>query len=75
MIHQLKPELFVYTPKGEGFAWMVTDYGLEHNKVWTVALRSGEVVDFCQKDITRPENFTYGIKEPTSSERPSYYAY
>jgi hypothetical protein len=75
MIIQLKPELFVYTPKGEGMAWMITDYGIEHNKVWTVALRDGQVMDFCQRDITRPENLTYGIKEPNNPERTSYYGY
>jgi hypothetical protein len=75
MMIQLKPELFVYTPKGEGMAWLIVDYGIEHNKVWTVALRNGQVVDFCQKDITRPENLTYGIDEPTKTERESYYVY
>ena len=61
---QLNPEIWVITPKGYGLAFLVTDYGLDHNKVFTVLLDSGDVLDFDIKDIRRTENPSFGVKAP-----------
>jgi hypothetical protein len=63
-IVQLNPEIWVVTPKGYGLAFLVTDYGLDHNKVFTVLLDCGDVLDFDIKDIRRTENPSFGVKAP-----------
>lgn len=59
MITQLNPSIPVYTPKGEGYAVMVTDYSSEHNRLWTVILdKDGEVWDFPQSEIRGCWNYS-----------------
>ena len=64
MMLQLNPEMWVMTPKGEGLAFVVTDYGLDHNKIFTVMLQSGDILDFDIKDLRRTENPSFGVKAP-----------
>ena len=64
MMLQLNPEVWVMTPLGEGLAFIITDYGLDHNKVFTVLLQSGDVLDFDLKDIRRTENPSFGVPAP-----------
>lgn len=61
---QINPEIWVMTPKGEGLAFLVTDYGLDHNKVFTVLLNCGDVLDFDIRDIRRCENPSFGVQAP-----------
>ena len=72
MMLQLNPEIWVMTPKGEGLAFLVTDYGLDHNKVFSVLLQSGDVLDFDLKDIRRCENATYGLTKQPAPPEPHY---
>ena len=72
MMLQLNPEIWVMTPKGEGLAFLVTDYGLDHNKVFSVLLQSGDVLDFDLKDIRRCENATYGLISQPKPPKPHY---
>jgi len=72
MMLQLNPEIWVMTPKGEGLAFLVTDYGLDHNKVFSVLLQSGDVLDFDLKDIRRCENATYGLISQPKPPEPHY---
>ena len=67
-IHQLNPELWMMTPKGEGLAILATDYGMDHNKIFTVMLNSGEILDFDIRDCRRCENPSFCIDAP---DRPS----
>ena len=60
------------TPKGEGLAFLITDYGLDHNKVFPVLLQSGDVLDFDLKDIRRCENATYGLVQMPKPPEPHY---
>ncbi|NBW22169.1 MAG: hypothetical protein EBR82_80880 [Caulobacteraceae bacterium] len=64
MILQLNPEMWVMTPKGEGLAFLVTDYGMDHNKIFTVMLQSGDILDFDIRDLRRTENPSFGVKAP-----------
>jgi hypothetical protein len=62
MIIQLKPEICVTTPLGDGLAVMVIDYGLNHNTCWVVALQSdGQIKHFDSNDIKLCYNHTYKI--------------
>ena len=64
MMLQLNPEMWVMTPKGEGLAFIVTDYGMDHNKIFTVMLQSGDILDFDIRDLRRTENPSFGVKAP-----------
>jgi hypothetical protein len=68
---QLNPELWMMTPKGEGLAFLVTDYGMDHNKIFTIMLNSGEILDFDIKDCRRCENPSFCIDAP-QQPRPHY---
>lgn len=41
MLLQLDPPIPVMTPKGEGLAHILIDYGIEHDLLWTVFLTVG----------------------------------
>ena len=64
MMLQLNPEMWVMTPKGEGLALLVTDYGMDHNKIFTVMLQSGDILDFDIRDLRRTENPSFGVRAP-----------
>ncbi|NBW22303.1 MAG: hypothetical protein EBR82_81560 [Caulobacteraceae bacterium] len=72
MMLQLNPEIWMMTPKGEGLAFLATDYGCDHNKVFTVLLQSGDVLDFDMKDCRRCENPTYGLTQMPKPPEPHY---
>ena len=71
MMLQLNPEVWLMTPKGEGLAFLVTDYGHDSNKIFTILLQNGDVLDFDMKDCRRCENPTYGVGFPKQPE-PHY---
>ena len=52
--------LYVSTPKGSGQLWLVTDYGQEIEKIFTVILENGELWEFKNSDIKIDENLTMG---------------
>lgn len=59
---QLNPEIWVETPLGEGLAFVIIDYGLNHNTCWVVALKlDGQVKHFDSNDIKISHNHTYKI--------------
>lgn len=41
MMLQLNPPIPLFTPRGNGLAHFVIDYGPEHHLLWTVALDAG----------------------------------
>lgn len=59
------------TPKGEGLAFICTDFGLDHNKTFTILLQDGDILEFDMKDCRRCENPTYGVK-PSIIPDPHY---
>ena len=59
MILQLNPPIPMLTPKGKGLAWLVTDYGIEHNLQWTVAIHeTGEIWTFQNPEVRADKNIT-----------------
>lgn len=60
-ILQLNPPIPLNTPKGPGLAWLVLDYGLEHNLMWTVAIdATGEIWTFSNPEVRAQKNITVG---------------
>ena len=61
MILQLNPPLPVVTPKGEGLAHLIIDYGVEHNLFWVVFIdATGECWTYPNMDIRAQKNITLG---------------
>jgi len=59
---QLNPKIWVMTPLGEGMAFLVVDSGSANQKILSVILKSGSIMDFQMKDCTG----FYGSKYETS---------
>lgn len=53
----------VITPNGDGFIWIVTDYGTETSKVYTVIQNNGELWEWQPKDIKVKQNITFNRYE------------
>ena len=74
-ITQLNPPLPLRTPKGDGLAHMVIDYGPEHHLMWTVFMdATGECWTFPNPEVRAAPNITMG--RPTVSplsRRPEQY--
>ena len=52
------------TPKGRGRIWLVTDYGSEIEKIFTVIINAtGEIWEFGNQDINATQNKTMGRGE------------
>lgn len=63
---QLNPPLPMSTPKGEGFAHFLLDYGPESDLYWTVFITdSGEIWTFANKLVRASKNITLGRSNPT----------
>jgi hypothetical protein len=61
MMLQLSPPIPLSTPKGNGLAWIVIDYGVEHNLLWTVAIdETGEIWTFENTEVRAIKNITMG---------------
>lgn len=59
MILQLNPSIPLNTPKGDGLAWMVLDYGEEHHLIWVVAIDdTGEIWSFPNPQVRATKNIT-----------------
>jgi hypothetical protein len=53
----------VVTPKGEGFIWLVTEYGTETDTIYTIILKeSGEMWQMTHKDLKVKNNWTFNHK-------------
>ena len=61
MMLQLNPPIPLSTPKGDGLAWAVIDYGTEFNLMWVVAIdETGEIWTFQNPDVRALKNITMG---------------
>ncbi len=58
-IIELQNRVEVITPKGDGFLWLVTEYGTETSKIFTIIHDSGEIWEFQPKDIKVKDNVTF----------------
>lgn len=61
MILQLNPPIPLNTPRGEGLAHLVTDYGPEHDLMWTVFINeTGECWTYSNREVRAVKNITMG---------------
>ena len=67
---QLNPPLPMLTPKGEGFAHILIDYGPESDLYWTVFITAtGEVWTFANREVRASKNITLGriqVEQPVA---------
>ena len=62
---QLNPPLPLDTPKGEGLAHVLIDYGPEADLYWTVFINAtGEIWTFANRDVRASKNITLGRTHP-----------
>jgi hypothetical protein len=57
---QLNPPIPMSTPKGDGFAHVLIDYGPEFSLIWVVLQDSGEVWSFPNEAVRAQKNITMG---------------
>ncbi len=63
-IYELKNRIDVSTPKGDGFIFLVTDYGHETDTIYTIIINdTGELWQYRHKDMNVKSNITFGRHE------------
>ncbi len=63
---QLDPPLPMLTPKGEGMAHFLIDYGPESDLYWTVFItETGEIWTFSNREVRASKNITLGRVSPS----------
>lgn len=68
---QLNPPIPMNTPKGEGFAHILIDYGPESDLYWTVLItETGEIWTYANKHVRASKNITLGRVSPASPGKP-----
>lgn len=74
---QLNPPIPLQTPKGEGLATLVIDYGPDYDLLWTVILtkgeHAGEIWTYPNPQVRGVQNVTLGrlpTATPTDSPTP-----
>ena len=72
MLTQLNPPLPLTTPKGDGLAHFVIDYGPEHHLLWVVFMDAdGTCWTVPNPEIRIQKNWTMGRRAvPAGEERP-----
>ena len=69
---QLNPPIPMNTPKGEGFAHILIDYGPESDLYWTVLItETGEIWTYANKHVRASKNITLGRTHPASPVQSS----
>ena len=66
---QLDPPLPMTTPKGEGYAHVLIDYGPESDLYWTVLITAtGEIWTYANRHVRAVKNITLGRTCPLLPE-------
>lgn len=66
---QLDPPIPMVTPKGEGFAHILLDYGPESDLYWTVLItNTGEIWTYANRQVRAAKNITLGRTHPQQLE-------
>ncbi|MES2382385.1 MAG: hypothetical protein V4538_15165 [Bacteroidota bacterium] len=58
-ILELQNRVEVVTPEGVGFIWLVTEFGTETSKIFTVIQSNGQIWEWQPKDIKVKNNITF----------------
>jgi hypothetical protein len=71
MITQLNPPLPMHTPKGDGLAHFVIDYGPEFDLLWVVFMNAdGACWSVPNRDVRMSFNWTMGRRRSEESRPP-----
>jgi hypothetical protein len=66
---QLNPPIPMNTPKGEGFAHILIDYGPESDLYWTVLItETGEIWTYANRHVRASKNITLGRTHPSAPQ-------
>lgn len=69
---QLNPPIPMTTPKGEGFAHLMLDYGPESDLYWVVLItETGEIWTYANRYVRAAKNITLGRVNPTIPTAPN----
>lgn len=69
---QLNPPLPLNTPKGEGFAHLMLDYGPESDLYWVVMItETGEIWTYANRYVRGSKNITLGRTNPSVPKGPA----
>ncbi len=69
---QLNPPIPMNTPKGEGFAHLMLDYGPESDLYWVVMITTtGEIWTYANRYVRGSKNITLGRTNPTLPMGPA----
>jgi hypothetical protein len=69
---QLNPPIPMNTPKGEGFAHVMLDYGPESDLYWVVLItETGEIWTYANRYVRASKNITLGRLNPAKPSAPS----
>ena len=60
IILELQQQIEVDTPKGRGRLFLVTEYGREIEKIFTVILYNGQIRECTNNEVTGTPNITMG---------------
>lgn len=70
MITQLNPPLPLHTPKGDGFAHFVIDYGPETDLLWVVFMNEdGACWSVPNPEIRMQFNWSMGRRKPDGTQK------
>ncbi len=58
-ILEIQNRVEVETPQGSGFIWLVTDYGTETSKLFTVIQDNGQIWEWQPKNIKVKDNISF----------------
>lgn len=61
-ILEVENRVEVETPEGIGFIWLITDYGTETSKIYTVIQNNGTIWEWQPQQIKVRDNITFGRK-------------
>ena len=59
-IIEVQQQIEVETPRGKGRIWLVTEYGSEIEKLFTILFHNGEIWEYKNNDIRLTSNITMG---------------
>ena len=69
---QLNPPIPMNTPKGEGFAHLMLDYGPESDLYWVVLITdTGEIWTYANRYVRASKNITLGRTNPSLPLAPA----
>lgn len=63
IIYEPHNRVEVSTPRGDGYIWLVTEFGTETDTIYTIILKeSGEMWQMTHKDLKVKNNWTFNHK-------------